>query len=1271
MTINAVDRPPDIPVGKVVKRDLTKEKKVIKKVKNALTFDQSKRPDGLYDQYKEKYTFDDQELEAGAIAENQPIEIEPVPIVDQNYVKDDSYGQDEFKDQPLSKNLEQEAWWNMDAYEDKFPTIQSSAPSWNWRQDSFFDSNEYENFKQGFMNENLFGILLGGNRDYHNNFPIDPTYNVFEDEAYNNIIDKNWNYFKHSTSQQQTQHLVNQFYKDREMYQKPYWQIFGAVAGGFTDPTALYLFSRFAKPLWQTGRWNRIKKTTAMLAPEEAIKQVASEERKLSHGATILGFNALFQLVIPAFKGKMSLQDKEALKNMVHQLDLQDELDILNKVKSKKIKVVFVDDTGKWRKPNGNVVKTNKYDVIHPTWTQRPVSSIITKDGVVIQINKQLLSKQFKNKQWTKWGMPKNKFKTEDDYKEFVINVETAEKHMVRKTGESLADFEKRTIEKALTKQNIILGKNNSKDYIDNRISFLDDLEGEQFVPTWLGKFGEKSDWNPIQRAVNRGNLMAIRFVDSIIKSPLIKIKNTMGISSPASLEQLIKADTYYLGTAMEEVAKLFKNYKKSLKVSGGTAISRKEFHLRISKGLVNPKYKDPIPEIVQATQKVKAYYKEMGEKVKRTNPALNTQEMLVNILKAQYVKFKKSGATVWERKFTYQDGTIKTKRLQKSQFKKMIAEEEQYLDALRKNPLRENYLNRAINREKIQANIPAWRDFAMKSLARTMPELSEEARLVIVKSYENKRPWQQFKKGQSGKTHEEEILLNYLFKPSGMSGNLKKRKLKIDQEEWMDAGYFHGDALFLMQLYHKSVLPDVYLTGVFGTPNAMGGQYLRSKGYRAGLKDVEAEYIKKWNKAKTQKEKNAIKKEMDEALEDLEAVRDLFKGTYGVSDDPSSFYSKGISMLKLFNAMTSLQGGLASIVDLGRSVFANGMQRSLQTTWESFTKNYTKNIYKMTKAEGRLSGELFEMQLNTRAMIFNDLNQFYDTGSTIHAGMQKMAGAFFMVNLMTPWNQMIKTHQTLMITTRILEECDNWIAGTITQANKNKLTQAGIDLETAKDIIMEYVEFGIGAGATNTQKLNYARLANSHDWINKKTAKKFQLAVQNDLNIGIITPSLGDTPLWMSTQLGGVLAQFKKFSMGMTNRMLVRGFQEKDANFFGSVVMMVALGGIIDAIRTSQMGGDYSQKSYVARINDAFERSGVGGIFMDINNSGQRLLFDDIGGKLGGVLGPTGSNVDKFMGFATADGSDEMASNVRRLIPFQNIWYLDSLFDRIEQGMQ
>lgn len=36
-----------------------------------------------------------------------------------------------------------------------------------------------------------------------------------------------------------------------------------------------------------------------------------------------------------------------------------------------------------------------------------------------------------------------------------------------------------------------------------------------------------------------------------------------------------------------------------------------------------------------------------------------------------------------------------------------------------------------------------------------------------------------------------------------------------------------------------------------------------------------------------------------------------------------------------------------------------------------------------------------------------------------------------------------------------------------------------------------------------------------------------------------------------MSTELGATLAQFKKFAMGAQQRMLMRGMQEKDMDFY------------------------------------------------------------------------------------------------------------------------
>ena len=43
------------------------------------------------------------------------------------------------------------------------------------------------------------------------------------------------------------------------------------------------------------------------------------------------------------------------------------------------------------------------------------------------------------------------------------------------------------------------------------------------------------------------------------------------------------------------------------------------------------------------------------------------------------------------------------------------------------------------------------------------------------------------------------------------------------------------------------------------------------------------------------------------------------------------------------------------------------------------------------------------------------------------------------------------------------------------------------------------------------------------------------------DINVTIVTPGLGDTPKWMSTELGSTFAQFKKFAMSSTQRMSLR----------------------------------------------------------------------------------------------------------------------------------
>ena len=52
-------------------------------------------------------------------------------------------------------------------------------------------------------------------------------------------------------------------------------------------------------------------------------------------------------------------------------------------------------------------------------------------------------------------------------------------------------------------------------------------------------------------------------------------------------------------------------------------------------------------------------------------------------------------------------------------------------------------------------------------------------------------------------------------------------------------------------------------------------------------------------------------------------------------------------------------------------------------------------------------------------------------------------------------------------------------------------------------------------------------------------------------------------------------------------------------------------------------------------------------------------------------VGGPTGSQIDKLLNIIGSTDDSTTAQNVRRLMPYQNIWYLDTLFDQVEKGIQ
>ena len=109
----------------------------------------------------------------------------------------------------------------------------------------------------------------------------------------------------------------------------------------------------------------------------------------------------------------------------------------------------------------------------------------------------------------------------------------------------------------------------------------------------------------------------------------------------------------------------------------------------------------------------------------------------------------------------------------------------------------------------------------------------------------------------------------------------------------------------------------------------------------------------------------------------------------------------------------------------------------------------------------------------------------------------------------------------------------------------------------------------------------------------------------------------------------------------------------------------------IVDQLRAKAFDTNYESFSDAEKFKRGFERSGVGGIFTDSYNALERIIFGDIGDKAGAIGGPTGSQLDKMQHILFTNESSTRASNVCRIIPFNNIHYADGFFDQLEQGMQ
>lgn len=487
--------------------------------------------------------------------------------------------------------------------------------------------------------------------------------------------------------------------------------------------------------------------------------------------------------------------------------------------------------------------------------------------------------------------------------------------------------------------------------------------------------------------------------------------------------------------------------------------------------------------------------------------------------------------------------------------------------------------------------------------------------------------------------------------------GPMKERTLAISDYAIED--FLESDAEVVSRIYSRTMSADAELATAFGRAD-LGDQLDKIRDHYAILRrGVTDEATLK-----------ALDERLKADLRDVEAVRDRLRGTYALPRDHNSLIVRASRVARNWNYIRLLGGmTLSAIPDLARSVMVHGVSRVVGDGLAPMVKNF--RGFKLAGEEAKLAGTALDMILDNRAMQLADVWDDYGRLSKFERGVQSLTNRFGVVSLMAPWNTAMKEFSAVVTQARMLKAIT---AGPkAARAEVERLAFLGIDPMTADRIAEQFAAHGdtLDGGVL---------VANTAKWTDREAVEAFRAAMVKEVDRIIVTPGQ-DKPLWMSTELGKTIGQFKSFAIASTQRTALAGLQQRDAAALNGALLAVGLGMVRYGVYGAVAGYAVSDDPLVW-VKEGFDASGLLFWLTDASN---------IGGKLTGfgttttryasrsaseaLLGPTlGSGLDTTLGVAAAVGHGEWKESdtraLRRLLPYQNLFYLRQLFDEAEESI-
>lgn len=498
----------------------------------------------------------------------------------------------------------------------------------------------------------------------------------------------------------------------------------------------------------------------------------------------------------------------------------------------------------------------------------------------------------------------------------------------------------------------------------------------------------------------------------------------------------------------------------------------------------------------------------------------------------------------------------------------------------------------------------------------------------------------------------------------AGPRGPLKERLLNIESAKIQD--FLNTDIEEVLRAQVRTMSADVEIARKFGSVD-MAEQFRK----------INDEADAKIAAATSDKARQRLEAARKAALRDLAGIRDRLRGTYALPSNPDSLVlragriARNINYLRLLGGMT-----VSAIPDLGKVVFSHGLTSAFRDGFLPMVRNF--KAFRLAAQEVKDAGTALDMVLDSRAMAMADITDDFGRHSAFERGLSSLSTRFGVVSLMAPWNATLKQFTGLVTMTNILRSAERVAAGKGTARDIRNLASSGIDADLAERIAKQF--------GTHGDNQDGILLANAGDWTDNGAREAFRAAVVREVDRAIVTPGQ-DKPLWMSTELGKAVGQFKSFGISSMQKTMLAGLQQRDAATLNGVLLSLGLGAVTYWAKMATTGHETSDDPAQWAV-EALDKSGLVGWLMDANNIAEkatrgRVGFSALTGKpvsryasrnvTGAFLGPSADAVaDIFQVSGSIFAGDTTQADVhklRKLLPANNLFYIRSLFDRVEKA--